>query len=272
MSKLHKSNRRSMRPKLSMKPMMSMKKPKAADASAAGAAAGAAGKFGKAMGTAGGILGIAGSAMNIAQGLKKRPKVQTKKAPIKPVAGRVQKPRLSKKKKEIKRYNISGFVSKHTGLKPGSYERAVIMNGVRNAAPSRRKKIMELLKTNAGTADMFKKPKLSAKKVVSRKKKAIARKEQMIANAKQMAKDGLVSKKRADKDIKRKKKAISRKKAIIEKVSKPRRKGILGKYRKPKLLKTHPKEKGLNVNVGAGLGKLAVLGGTALGIASMLKK
>ena len=104
MSKLHKSNRRSMRPKLSMKPKMSMYSNlgKAADASAAGAAAGAAGKFGKAMGTAGGILGIAGSAMNIAQGLKKKPKVKTKKAPIQPVAGRVQKPRLSKKKKEIK--------------------------------------------------------------------------------------------------------------------------------------------------------------------------
>jgi len=272
MSKLHKSNRRSMRPKLSMKPMMSMKKPKAADASAAGAAAGAAGKFGKAVGTAGGILGIGGQIMGIAQGLKKKPKVKTKKAPIEPVAGRVQKPRLSKKKNEIKKYNISGFVSKHTGLKPGRYERAVIMNGVRNASPSRRKKIMELLKTKAGTADMFKKPKLSAKKTVARKKKAIARKEQMISNAKQMAKDGLVSKKRVNKDIKRKKKAISRKKAIIEKVSKPKRKGILGKYRKPKLLKTRPGEKGLNIGVGAGLGKLAVLGGTALGIAKMLKK
>lgn len=221
MSKLHKSNRRSMRPKLSMKPMMSMKKPKAADASAAGAAAGAAGKFGKAVGTAGGILGIGGQIMGIAQGLKKKPKVKTKKAPIEPVAGRVQKPRLSKKKNEIKKYNISGFVSKHTGLKPGRYERAVIMNGVRNASPSRRKKIMELLKTKAGTADMFKKPKLSAKKTVARKK------------------------------------AISRK---------------LGKYRKPKLLKTRPGEKGLNIGVGAGLGKLAVLGGTALGIAKMLKK
>lgn len=256
MSKLHKSNRRFMRPKLSMKPMMSMKKPKAADASAAGAAAGAAGKFGKAMGTAGGILGIAGSAMSLAQGLKKKPKVKTKKAPIEPVAGRIQKPRLSKKKKEIKTYNISGYVSKHTGLKPGSYERAVIMNGVRNAAPSRRKKIMELLKTNAGTADMFKKPKLSTKKI-ARKKKAIDRKKQMISNAKQMVKDKLVSKKRADKDIQRKKKAISRKQF---------------KIKKPKLLKTKPKEKGLSVNVGAGLGKLAVLGGTALGIASMLKK
>ena len=42
------------------------------------------------------------------------------------------------------------------------------MNGVRNAAPSRRKKIMELLKSNPGTADMFKKtkkPKLSNKDI-----------------------------------------------------------------------------------------------------------
>ena len=38
------------------------------------------------------------------------------------------------------------------------------MNGVRNAAPSRRKKVLQQLKTNAGTADMFKKPKLSKKK------------------------------------------------------------------------------------------------------------
>ena len=78
----------------------------------------------------------------------------------------ITKPMLSKKKKEIPRYNVSGFVSKHTGLKPGRYEKAVIMNGVRNAAPSRRKKIMELLKSNAGTADMFKttKPKMSMRK------------------------------------------------------------------------------------------------------------
>lgn len=261
MSKLHKSNRRSMRPKLSMKPMMSMKKPKAADASAAGAAAGAAGKFGEAVGTAGGILGIGGQIMGIAQGLKKKPKVKTKKAPIKPVAGRVQKPRLSKKKNEIKKYNISGFVSKHTGLKPGRYERAVIMNGVRNASPSRRKKIMELLKTKAGTADMFKKPKLSAKK---KTKKGIANKKQILANAHEALERTYAYNpnkkrkiKRIQKDIKRKEKAISRK---------------LGKYKKPKLLKTRPGEKGLNIGVGAGLGKLAVLGGTALGIAKMLKK
>jgi hypothetical protein len=246
-----------------MKPMMSMKKPKAADASAAGAAAGAAGKFGKAMGTAGGILGIAGSAMSLAQGLKKKPKVKTKKAPIEPVAGRIQKPRLSKKKKEIKTYNIGGFVSKHTGLKPGRYERAVIMNGVRNAAPSRRKKIMELLKTNAGTADMFKKPKLSTKKI-ARKKKGIANKKQIIANANEALEKTLHNNpnkkrkiKRIKKDIERKEKALARKQF---------------KIKKPKLLKTKPKEKGLSVNVGAGLGKLAVLGGTALGIASMLKK
>lgn len=78
----------------------------------------------------------------------------------------MKKPASTKRGDKIKTYNISGFVSKHTGLKPGSYEKAVIMNGVRNAAPSRRKKIMELLKSNAGTADMFKtnKPKMSMKK------------------------------------------------------------------------------------------------------------
>jgi hypothetical protein len=92
----------------------------------------------------------------------------------------MKKPTLSSKstkKKEIAKYNISGFVSKHTGLKPGRYEKAVIMNGVRNAAPSRRKKVLQQLKTNAGTEDMFKKPKLSKKKkAIDRKKKAIVRK------------------------------------------------------------------------------------------------
>ena len=124
------------------------------------------GKGPSAIGKIGGILGIAGSAIGIMQGLKglkgkrQKPKGDKEKKAI----GRVQKPYLSKKKKEIAKYNISGFVSKHTGLKPGRYEKAVIMNGVRNAAPSRRKQVLEKLKTNAGTAAMFKKPKLSKKK------------------------------------------------------------------------------------------------------------
>ena len=92
----------------------------------------------------------------------KEPKMAMKK----PAMMGMKKPASTKRGDKIKTYNISGYVSKHTGLKPGSYERAVIMNGVRNAAPSRRKKIMELLKTNAGTADMFKtkKPKMAMKK------------------------------------------------------------------------------------------------------------
>ena len=87
----------------------------------------------------------------------------------------ITKPMLSKNKKPIAKYNVSGYVSKHTGLKPGRYEKAVIMNGVRNAAPSKRKKIMEELKTKAGTADMFKttKPKMAMKKPkMAMKKKA----------------------------------------------------------------------------------------------------
>ena len=92
----------------------------------------------------------------------KEPKMAMKK----PAMMGMKKPAFTKRGDKIKTYNISGYVSKHTGLKPGSYERAVIMNGVRNAAPSRRKKIMELLKSNAGTADMFKtkKPKMAMKK------------------------------------------------------------------------------------------------------------
>ena len=211
MSKLHKSTRRSMSPKMSMKPMLSMKKPKKGD-----------GKFGKVAGKVGGALGLVGQALGVVNQIKElKKKTPSSKAPDKAkVAGRVQKPYLSKKKstvkkkevferqeypiksgrfkgldeseykakirklrkmkaerdaslkkpkkskkkKEIAKYNISGFVSKHTGLKPGRYEKSVIMNGVRNAAPSRRKQVLEKLKTNAGTAAMVKKPKLSKKK------------------------------------------------------------------------------------------------------------
>ena len=100
MSKLHKSQRRSVRPK------MSMKKPKATDASVGAAtaatAAKEAGKFGKAMGTAGGVLGIASGALSLVQGIKglksKRQKPTVNKEDLQ-VAGRVQKPRLSTKKK-----------------------------------------------------------------------------------------------------------------------------------------------------------------------------
>jgi len=106
----------------------------------------------------------------------KEPKMAMKK----PAMMGMKKPASTKRGNKIKTYNISGFVSKHTGLKPGSYEKAVIMNGVRNAAPSRRKKIMELLKSNAGTADMFKttKPKMSMKKpMLSKSKKKSMSKE-----------------------------------------------------------------------------------------------
>ena len=54
MSKLHKSTRRSMRPKMSMKPMLSMKKPKKGD-----------GKFGKVAGKVGGALGLVGQALGV---------------------------------------------------------------------------------------------------------------------------------------------------------------------------------------------------------------
>lgn len=103
MSKLHKSQRRSVRPK------MSMKKPKATDASVGAAtaatAAKEAGKFGKAMGTVGGALGIASSALGLIQGIKglksKKQKPAVKKEDLQ-VAGRVQKPALSTKKKTKK--------------------------------------------------------------------------------------------------------------------------------------------------------------------------
>ena len=264
MSKLHKSNRRSMRPKLSMKPMMSMKKPKATNVSP-DMAPGSDGTGSSGIGKAAGILGLVGSAVGIAQGIKglkgKRQKPKVDKEKLKAV-GRVQKPALSKKK--VKGYDGKSKYTKKEVDSMSSLDRNRYLKGSnRGGRPGDYKGIK---------VPRVGKPKLTAKKTVARKKKAIARKEQMISNAKQMAKDGLVSKKRVNKDIKRKKKAISRKKAIIEKVSKPKRKGILGKYRKPKLLKTRPGEKGLNIGVGAGLGKLAVLGAAGLGIAKLLKK
>ena len=59
MSKLHKSTRRSMRPKMSMKPMLSMKKPKKGD-----------GKFGKVAGKVGGALGLVGQALGVVNQIK----------------------------------------------------------------------------------------------------------------------------------------------------------------------------------------------------------
>ena len=74
MSKLHKSKRRMVKPKESAAPK------------------------GEGLGKAAGALGILSNVVGIAQQLKKKPKVQQPKKPVEPVAGRVQKPYLSKKK------------------------------------------------------------------------------------------------------------------------------------------------------------------------------
>tara|TARA_R100000278_G_scaffold121173_1_gene104484 strand:- start:1179 stop:1724 length:546 start_codon:yes stop_codon:yes gene_type:complete len=89
MSKLHKSTRKSMRPKMVMKPMLSIKKPKKGD-----------GKFGKVAGKVGGILGLAGQALGIVNQVKqlKQKTPKDKKPDTAKVAGRVTKPYLSKKK------------------------------------------------------------------------------------------------------------------------------------------------------------------------------
>jgi len=74
MSKLHKSKRRMVKPKESAAPK------------------------GEGLGKAAGALGILSNVIGIAGQLKKKPKVQQPKKPVEPVAGRVQKPYLSKKK------------------------------------------------------------------------------------------------------------------------------------------------------------------------------
>ena len=83
-----------MRPKMVMKPMLSIKKPKKGD-----------GKFGKVAGKVGGILGLAGQALGIVNQVKqlKQKTPKDKKPDTAKVAGRVTKPYLSSKKKAISR-------------------------------------------------------------------------------------------------------------------------------------------------------------------------
>ena len=206
MSKLHKSTRKSIRPKMVMKPMMSMKKPKATDVSP-DMAPGSDGTGSSGMGKAAGILGLVGSAVGIAQGikgLKGGKKAKRKKDKI-PVAGRVQKPALSKKKSMVKKKEV--FERQEYPIKSGRFK------GLDEA--EYKAKIRKLRKMKAERDASLKKPKLSKKKV-ARKNKAIASKTQAIKNAFEMAKKGKVSKKRAVKDILRKSKAINRKLSKIK--------------------------------------------------------
>jgi hypothetical protein len=130
MSKLHKSKRRMVKPKESAAPK------------------------GEGLGKAAGALGILSNVIGIAGQLKKKPKVQQPKKPVEPVAGRVQKPYLSKKKSTVKKKEV--FERQEYPIKSGRFK------GLDEA--EYKAKIRKLRKMKAERDAALKKPKMSIKK------------------------------------------------------------------------------------------------------------
>ena len=108
MSKLHKNKRRLKRPKFFFPQNTGAAGTETVAAGAGGGTGGGTGggagasTKGAGLGKAAGILGLVGSAIGIAAQLKKKKKKKVVKPIEPPVAGRVQKPMLSKKHKKPK--------------------------------------------------------------------------------------------------------------------------------------------------------------------------
>ena len=209
-SKLHKTQRRLVKPKESE-----------------------GGKFGKVAGKVGAGLGILGNVIDIAQQLKKKPKVQKPKKPVEPVAGRVQKPYLSKKK-------------------PKKSDKPVIDKKLIKEAEKNFK--VRSHKTQGDSIYLTKTMKKMGS-IPGRESSA-----RLDLYEKYGSKGGMQSK--AERIKANKEKLAAKKAAVLAK-----RRNAKMSMKKPKLmggpLSTNKTKGGLNFSVGPGLAKIAALGGLA---------
>ena len=121
MSKLNKNKRRLKRPKFFFPQNTGAAGTETVAAGAGGGTGGGAGAStkGAGLGKAAGILGLVGSAIGIASQLKKKKKKKVVKPIEPPVAGRVQKPMLSKKMKH-KKPKLMGRGGGGLSISPGA--------------------------------------------------------------------------------------------------------------------------------------------------------